>query len=73
MADNDGNKDAKNYGIGIPPKKKLFFLKGLDHVDWGIKDRMSRIFNTPFNKPFCMHGFGKIAYCHVTYVMGINE
>ena len=46
MADNDGNKDAKNYGIGIPPKKKLFFLKGLDHVDWGIKDRMSRIFNS---------------------------
>jgi putative autoinducer-2 (AI-2) aldolase len=46
MADNDGNKNAKGFGVGIPAKKKSFFLKGLDHVDWGIKDRMSRIFNS---------------------------
>jgi putative autoinducer-2 (AI-2) aldolase len=45
MADNDGNKDAKNYGIGVPVEKKSFFLKGLDHVSWGIKDRMARIFD----------------------------
>jgi putative autoinducer-2 (AI-2) aldolase len=46
MADTDGNKDAADYGIGIPVAKKSFFLKGLDHVDWGIKDRMARIFNS---------------------------
>jgi 3-hydroxy-5-phosphonooxypentane-2,4-dione thiolase len=45
MADNEGNKGAKNYGIGIPPAKTSFFLKGLDHASWGIKDRMSRIFD----------------------------
>jgi len=45
MADTEGNKDAANYGIGIPVKKKAFHLKGLDHADWGIKDRMSRIFD----------------------------
>ena len=45
MADIDGNKDAADYGIGIPVEKKSFFLKGLDHMDWGIKDRMARIFN----------------------------
>lgn len=45
MADKDNNKDAADYGIGIPVKKHSFFLKGLDHVEWGIKDRMSRIFN----------------------------
>ncbi len=45
MADTDGNKDAADYGIGIPVEKKSFFLKGLDHMDWGIKDRMARIFN----------------------------
>lgn len=45
MADSDSNKDARDYGIGIPPERKFFFLKGLDHVDWGIKDRMGRIFN----------------------------
>ena len=45
MADNDTNKDAADYGIGIPVKKHGFFLKGLDHVEWGMKDRLSRIFN----------------------------
>jgi 3-hydroxy-5-phosphonooxypentane-2,4-dione thiolase len=45
MVDTEGNKDASDYGIGIPVEKKSFFLKGLDHVDWGIKDRMGRIFD----------------------------
>ena len=45
MADNDQNKDAADYGFGIPVKKSGFFLKGLEHVDWGMKDRLSRIFN----------------------------
>ena len=45
MADNDTNKDAADYGIGIPVKRHGFFLKGLDHVDWGMKDRLSRIFS----------------------------
>jgi putative autoinducer-2 (AI-2) aldolase len=45
MADADGNQQAKDYGIGIPVENKAFFLKGLDHCGWGIKDRMSRIFN----------------------------
>ncbi|MEG2756378.1 MAG: 3-hydroxy-5-phosphonooxypentane-2,4-dione thiolase LsrF, partial [Mucinivorans sp.] len=46
MADMDGilaNKD-KDYGIGIPVEKKSYFLKGVEGCDWGIKDRMSRIF-----------------------------
>ncbi len=45
MPDADGNKDASNYGLGIPVKKKSFFMKGLEHADWGIKERMSRIFD----------------------------
>src|SRR5512135_3394497 len=45
MADNDTNKDAADYGLGIPVQKHAFFLKGLDHVDWGMKDRLSRVFN----------------------------
>ena len=46
MADATGNIDAKNYGFDVPVEKKAFFLKGLDHYDWGIKDRMSRIFDS---------------------------
>ena len=45
MPELEGNQEAADYGIGVPVEKKAFFLKGLDHVDWGIKDRMSRIFN----------------------------
>ncbi|MDR1154221.1 MAG: 3-hydroxy-5-phosphonooxypentane-2,4-dione thiolase [Bacteroidales bacterium] len=47
MADLEGIKEdeKKDYGIGIPVKKEAYFLKGLNHYDWGIKDRMSRIFN----------------------------
>ena len=45
MAELDNTKDANDYGIGIPVKQHPFFLKGLEHADWGIKDRLSRIFN----------------------------
>lgn len=47
MADLDGiiaNKN-KDYGIGVPVANQAFFLKGLDNGDWGLKNRMSRIFN----------------------------
>ena len=47
MGDADGmleNKE-KDFGIGIPVKNQAFFLKGLDNCDWGVKNRMSRIFN----------------------------
>ena len=45
MAELDNTKDANDYGIGIPVKQHPFFLKGLEHADWGTKDRLSRIFN----------------------------
>ena len=47
MADLDGileNKD-KDYGIGIPVANQHFILKGSDNLDWGMKDRLARIFN----------------------------
>lgn len=37
------NKD-KDYGIGVPVATNGFHLKGVDGCDWGLKDRMSRIF-----------------------------
>jgi len=45
MAEATGNQDAKDYGIGIPQKSEPYFLKGNAHGDWGMKDRLSRIFN----------------------------
>ncbi len=45
MAEKDGNKTAKDYGIGIPSPKQTFHVKGMDNVDWGMKNRLSRIFH----------------------------
>ena len=45
MADAIGNKDAKDYYLDVPAPKTDFFAKGLGNTDWGMKNRLSRIFN----------------------------
>lgn len=45
MADAEGNIAAKNYGIGIETKNESFFMKGAENLDWGVKVRLSRIFD----------------------------
>lgn len=45
MADKDGNKMAKDYHVDVPPLHTTFHVKGADHLDWGMKDRLSRMFN----------------------------
>lgn len=41
----EGFREASNYGIGEKTNSNSFFLKGLQDADWGVKARMSRIFN----------------------------
>jgi len=45
MAEADSAAQARDFGIGIPQKQDLFFLKGSNNLDWGMKDRLARIFN----------------------------
>ena len=45
MADLDDIKDGKNFGIGVRPAADGFFLKGANSLDWGMKDRLARIFS----------------------------
>lgn len=45
MADLDGAKEAKSFYTDIPQKTEGFFLKGSNSLDWGMKNRLSRIFN----------------------------
>jgi len=45
MPDVDGNKNAKDFGIGIPQATPGFHVKGSGGYDWGMKHRMSQIFN----------------------------
>lgn len=60
MADKDGMKLAKNYGLDTPQVNQSFHVKGMDHVDWGMKDRLSRIFRPDTGKTVMLafdHGY----------------
>jgi putative autoinducer-2 (AI-2) aldolase len=45
MADVENLTDGKNYHHGIPPASPQFGLKGCSSLDWGMKNRMARIFD----------------------------
>jgi len=45
MADAKGNKIAKDYHLDTPAQTEGFHVKGMNNVDWGMKNRLSRIFN----------------------------
>lgn len=45
MADNIGNKAAKDYHLDVPVENQGFFAKGLGNTDWGMKNRVSRLFS----------------------------
>lgn len=47
MADKDGNPlEDKNFQIKTPfAQQGSFFVKGANNLDWGMKDRLARIFN----------------------------
>ena len=45
MPDVDDLKEGKQYYTDIPQKTEGFFLKGSNSLDWGMKNRLSRIFN----------------------------
>ena len=44
-AENVKQEDQKNYGVGVPMETPGFFLKGSAHLQWGMKNRLSQIFN----------------------------
>ena len=45
MADLDELKVSKEYYLDIPQKSDAFYLKGLNAIDWGMQNRLARIFN----------------------------
>jgi len=45
MPDMDDMKEGKKYYTDIPQKTEGFFLKGSNSLDWGMKNRLARIFN----------------------------
>ena len=60
MADKDDIRDGKNFHEDIPMENKPFFLKGAGALDWGMQNRLSRIFNSSTGKTVMLafdHGY----------------
>jgi 3-hydroxy-5-phosphonooxypentane-2,4-dione thiolase len=45
MPDVDGLTEIKDFHIDIPAKNSPFFLKGSNSLDWGMQNRLARIFS----------------------------
>jgi putative autoinducer-2 (AI-2) aldolase len=45
MADKDDVKEGKEFYVDVPAKNEPFFLKGSNALDWGMQNRLARIFN----------------------------
>src|SRR6516162_4355378 len=60
MADLDNRTDTKEFYVDIPARNEAFFLKGSGALDWGMQNRLARIFN-PSSKRTVMlaidHGY----------------
>ena len=44
MADTEGSKDNKEYFLDRPAQHEGFYLKGSHQLDWGMRNRLARIF-----------------------------
>jgi 3-hydroxy-5-phosphonooxypentane-2,4-dione thiolase len=45
MADVEGKGEAKNFYPEVEARQEAFFLKGSGALDWGMQNRLARIFN----------------------------
>lgn len=60
MADLDDIREGNNFGVGIPVEGQNFYIKGHDHVGWGLKNRLANMFNKKSGNSVMLafdHGF----------------
>jgi 3-hydroxy-5-phosphonooxypentane-2,4-dione thiolase len=60
MPEVDESQKEKEFYVDIPAKCEAFFLKGCNSVDWGMKNRLSRIFDPQSGKTVMLaidHGY----------------
>src|SRR5438552_11181556 len=60
MADKDDIREGKDFGIGIPQTNQPFYVKGAGALDWGMQNRLARIFNPASGKTVMLaidHGY----------------
>jgi putative autoinducer-2 (AI-2) aldolase len=60
MPEADASKIEKNFYLDVPQKSEPFFLKGSNSYDWGMKNRLARIFDAASGKTVMLafdHGY----------------
>jgi 3-hydroxy-5-phosphonooxypentane-2,4-dione thiolase len=60
MPEADDSEKEKQFYTDIPAKSEAFFLKGCNSVDWGMKNRLSKIFDPRSGKTVMLaidHGY----------------
>jgi putative autoinducer-2 (AI-2) aldolase len=60
MADVDNLKETKDFYLDIPARQSAFFLKGAGALDWGMQNRLARIFRPPSGRTVMLaidHGY----------------
>ena len=60
MPEADESQKEKEFYVDIPAKCEAFFLKGCNSVDWGMKNRLSKIFDPRSGKTVMLaidHGY----------------
>ena len=60
MADKDGIQETHNYYLDIPMENEPYALRGSNSLDWGMKNRLSNIFNPDTNRTVMLaidHGY----------------
>jgi len=60
MPESDNTKIEKKFYPDVPQKSELFFLKGSNSYDWGMKNRLARIFDAASGKTVMLafdHGY----------------
>src|SRR4026208_1521268 len=53
-------REGKDFGLGIPQQNKAFYIKGNGALDWGMQNRLARIFNPASGKTVMLafhHGY----------------
>ena len=60
MPDIEGTSEGKQYFTDVPQTSERYFLKGSNSLDWGMKNRLGRIFNPVSGKTVMLaidHGY----------------
>jgi 3-hydroxy-5-phosphonooxypentane-2,4-dione thiolase len=60
MPDVDNLKESKNYYLDVPACNQPYFLKGSGALDWGMQNRLSRIFRADSGRTVMLavdHGY----------------